>query len=70
VRFTSPWQAGPGTYHILARATDERGLRQPLQAEWNAKGYGQNGIHRITVTAADSAQREPVEGTSEGREQP
>jgi DMSO/TMAO reductase YedYZ molybdopterin-dependent catalytic subunit len=69
VRFTAPWQARPGTYQILARATDERGLRQPHQAAWNAKGYGQNGIHRITVTVAVSAQREPVEGTSEGREQ-
>ncbi len=52
VRFTSSWHAQPGRSQILARATDERGLQQPLQTEWNAKGYGQNGIHGIQVTVA------------------
>lgn len=57
VRFTFPWHATPGTYQILARATDERGLRQPQQAAWNAKGYGQNSIHRITVSVAARQER-------------
>jgi sulfane dehydrogenase subunit SoxC len=52
VRFESPWEATPGMHHLLARATDERGLQQPRQAAWNAKGYGQNGIHYITVSVA------------------
>lgn len=50
VRFTLPWDAAPGQHTILARATDERRLRQPVQAAWNLKGYGQNGIHAISVT--------------------
>jgi sulfite oxidase len=50
VRFTLPWRAAAGEYVILARATDERRLRQPVQAAWNLKGYGQNGIHAVTVT--------------------
>jgi DMSO/TMAO reductase YedYZ molybdopterin-dependent catalytic subunit len=50
VRFTLPWNATPGVHTLLARATDERRLRQPVQAAWNLKGYGQNGIHAISVT--------------------
>jgi len=50
VRFTAPWNAAPGSHTLLARATDERRLRQPAQAAWNLKGYGQNGIHAISVT--------------------
>ena len=49
-RFTLPWNASPGQHTILARATDERRLRQPVQAAWNLKGYGQNGMHAVTVT--------------------
>lgn len=49
-RFSLPWTATPGQHTLLARATDERRLRQPVQAAWNLKGYGQNGIHAVTVT--------------------
>lgn len=35
--------ATPGRHTILARATDERGQLQPLTAEWNYLGYGNNG---------------------------
>jgi hypothetical protein len=45
-----PWHASAGQYTIVARATDERRLRQPVQAAWNLKGYGQNGMHTVTVT--------------------
>jgi DMSO/TMAO reductase YedYZ molybdopterin-dependent catalytic subunit len=51
VRFTLPWNATAGEHTLLARATDERRLRQPVQAAWNLKGYGQNGIHAVVVTA-------------------
>lgn len=50
VRFTLSWEATPGAHTILARATDERTLRQPVQAAWNLKGYGQNGIQVVPVT--------------------
>lgn len=49
-RFSLPWYATSGKHVLLARATDERRLRQPVQAAWNLKGYGQNGIHAVTVT--------------------
>ena len=39
----------PGRHRLMARATDERRLRQPAVAEWNGKGYGQNGIHCVEV---------------------
>lgn len=53
-RFRYDWQASPGSYRLLARATDERGLRQPVTTAWNAKGYAQNGIHAIDVTVQPS----------------
>jgi hypothetical protein len=51
-RFQMEWEATPGRHRLLARATDERGLRQPRVAAWNGKGYGQNGIHAVEVTIA------------------
>jgi hypothetical protein len=38
----------------MARATDEKGNRQPLQAPWNVLGYGNNGVeaHAVSVTVA------------------
>ena len=47
------WQVEePGHYTIMARATDDRGCQQPMTAQWNKLGYGNNGVreHAITVT--------------------
>ena len=49
VRFRYPWTATRGQHRLMTRATDERRLRQPAVADWNGKGYGQNGIHGIDV---------------------
>jgi DMSO/TMAO reductase YedYZ molybdopterin-dependent catalytic subunit len=49
VRFHYPWTATCGPHRLMARATDERRLRQSVVAEWSAKGYGQNGIHCVEV---------------------
>jgi DMSO/TMAO reductase YedYZ molybdopterin-dependent catalytic subunit len=49
VRFHYPWTATCGQHRLMARATDERRLRQPKIADWNGKGYGQNGIHCVEV---------------------
>ncbi|MEN9799395.1 MAG: hypothetical protein RL653_3091 [Pseudomonadota bacterium] len=38
----------PGTWTVLARATDESGARQPETAEWNPSGYYWNAWHRVT----------------------
>jgi DMSO/TMAO reductase YedYZ molybdopterin-dependent catalytic subunit len=42
----------PGDYTILARATDADGNQQPMNAQWNVLGYGNNGVyeHGISVT--------------------
>jgi DMSO/TMAO reductase YedYZ molybdopterin-dependent catalytic subunit len=53
VRFRRDWRAAPGEHVIAARATDERGLRQPWHPAWNAKGYQHNGIQAIRVTARE-----------------
>src|SRR5581483_3967397 len=49
-RFRHDWTAAPGAHRIAARATDERGLRQPWRPPWNAKGYQFNGIQMVGVT--------------------
>ncbi|MHB8072941.1 sulfite oxidase [Desulfosporosinus fructosivorans] len=40
----------PGQYFLQARAHDNNGNVQPKGATWNAKGYGNNSIHQITIT--------------------
>lgn len=50
-----PWRLewtppGPGTYELLARATDTRGRAQPLEPVWNLYGYGNNVAHRVRIT--------------------
>lgn len=48
--------AAPSAGHmeIWARATDERGVSQPLEAEnWNPHGVGANPVHRVTVKFGD-----------------
>ncbi len=51
-RFEYRWPASKGRYRILARATDTGGEIQPMTAQWNVLGYGNNGVreHGITVT--------------------
>jgi DMSO/TMAO reductase YedYZ molybdopterin-dependent catalytic subunit len=49
VRFEHRWSAIPGEARLRARATDERGLTQPVTAAWNEKGYLMNAIHEVTV---------------------
>ncbi|WP_407309377.1 sulfite oxidase [Desulfosporosinus sp. SB140] len=40
----------PGHYSLLVRAFDNKGQIQPKAAPWNAKGYGNNSIHQISIT--------------------
>jgi DMSO/TMAO reductase YedYZ molybdopterin-dependent catalytic subunit len=53
VRFQYAWTATRGQHRLMARATDDRRLRQPAVADWNGKGYGQNGIHSVDVIVDD-----------------
>ena len=49
VRFEYAWNAPPGEARLRARASDERGLTQPVVADWNAKGYLMNAIQDVPV---------------------
>ena len=40
-----------GYYEVWARATDDEGRQQPFAIAWNPKGYLNNSMHRIVVTA-------------------
>jgi hypothetical protein len=44
------WSPAPGEYELCSRATDDQGGTQPLEPEWNAKGYANNAVHRVPVT--------------------
>ncbi len=40
-----------GYYEVWARATDDQGRSQPFAINWNGKGYLNNTMHRIALTA-------------------
>jgi DMSO/TMAO reductase YedYZ molybdopterin-dependent catalytic subunit len=45
------WEANrKGRFSILARATDSQGNHQPMNAQWNVLGYGNNGVREHAVT--------------------
>jgi len=49
------WEASTqGEYIIMARATDAEGNQQPIHAEWNVLGYGNNGVaeHAVHINIA------------------
>jgi DMSO/TMAO reductase YedYZ molybdopterin-dependent catalytic subunit len=48
--WTLPWEATRGEHTLLCRVRDEAGNEQPLEAEWNAGGYANNGVQRVVVT--------------------
>jgi DMSO/TMAO reductase YedYZ molybdopterin-dependent catalytic subunit len=51
VRWSFPWDAEPGQYHIMSRATDEIGRVQPRQPRYNNMRKNFNAIvgYEITV---------------------
>lgn len=54
LRFQLPWTppATPGPATLLARATDERGHRQPDHVPFNRDGYTYDAVFRLPVTIA------------------
>ena len=53
VRFVYEWDAAPGETTLASRATDQRGLTQPITDDWNAKGYLMNAIHEVSVIVGE-----------------
>jgi DMSO/TMAO reductase YedYZ molybdopterin-dependent catalytic subunit len=39
-----------GEYTLMSRATDTEGNQQPINADWNVLGYGNNGVREHAVT--------------------
>jgi hypothetical protein len=50
VRFDFEWGASAGETTLMSRATDERGLNQPVEVPWNATDYQMNAIYPVPVT--------------------
>ena len=49
-QFEHVWRApGAGSYVVLARATDSRGITQPVVPDWNPAGYVWNAIDSVRV---------------------
>jgi len=46
--WTYVWDARPGTYELLTRATDGVG-GQPVEADWNRQGMANNLVQRVPV---------------------
>jgi hypothetical protein len=44
-----PWTPKPGSFVLMARATDSQGRTQPDAPPWNPGGYLWNGIDKVNV---------------------
>jgi sulfite oxidase len=52
INWTPP---GPGSYVLMARATDAAGATQPLVEEWNPSGYLWNVVQQVRVSVGSEA---------------
>ncbi len=50
--FRLPFEAKPGNFIAVVRASDKKGNEQPPQAQWNPSGYFWNGWHTVAVQVA------------------
>jgi len=44
------WDAAPGEYELMCRATDLNGDTQPVEPRFDRGGFGNNAVHRVEVT--------------------
>lgn len=50
VMWSCKWEVmKKGEYTIISRAYDSAGRRQPIEPEWNRKGYGYNAVYAVKV---------------------
>ena len=47
--WTAGWNATPGRYTLMVRATDTQGNQQPVGPEWNIQGMGNNMVQTVDV---------------------
>ncbi|HEU4379749.1 MAG TPA: sulfite oxidase [Hyphomicrobiaceae bacterium] len=47
--WSADWDATSGDHELACRATDANGNVQPLEAPWDAAGFGNNAVHRVRV---------------------
>jgi hypothetical protein len=50
---------GPGSYVLMARATDAAGATQPLAEDWNPSGYLWNVVPQVRVSVGTEAPAQP-----------
>jgi sulfane dehydrogenase subunit SoxC len=48
--WTFDWDAAPGEFELLVRATDGVGASQPVEQPWNHHGFANNMAQRVRVT--------------------
>lgn len=47
--FRYDWDAKPGAYDVMCRATDAHGQVQPIEPAYDRGGFGNNSVHRLEV---------------------
>lgn len=52
-KWTVKWEAEPGEHILRCRATDNNGDTQPLEPRWDASGFGNNAVQRVSVYVSD-----------------
>jgi len=53
---------GPGSYVLMARATDAAGMTQPIAGDWNPSGYLWNAVQQVRVQVGPSPASPPAQG--------
>ena len=55
-KWSVTWNATPGEHLLRCRATDAEGNTQPLEARWDASGFGNNAAHCVEVFVGEVAE--------------
>jgi sulfite oxidase len=56
---------GPGSYVLMAQASDEAGEKQPFAQDWNPSGYLHNVVHQVRVETGVTPSPGPAEAPLE-----
>lgn len=53
-KWSIDWDATPGSHVLRCRATDSTGEVQPLEAVWDASGFGNNAVQGVDVYVCEA----------------